>query len=927
LTSFFRTFRWWRQRRRKEDELREELQFHLAEEADERQADGLTEDEARWAARRDLGNVTRLREDTRTLWSWRLLEQLAQDVRYGLRTMSANKTFSAMAILSLALGIGANTAIFSFMDSILLRSLPVPEPQSLVILSWHIPHREINGSNRHNNSFADPNGGFVGGFFAYPAFELLRKNDSVFSSVFGYQGAGDLTLTFRGQAELARTEYVSGDYFRGLGIPPAAGRLIGPDDDRAGAPGTAVVSFALSQKRFGGPENAPGQPIQINNLPFTVIGVAPPEFFGADPATSPDVYVPMHANLLLDDRRYSAATYLNPGYDWVVPMARLRPGISASQAQAVAGAQFSEWARTERPKRRADNFPTLLVREGSGGLDGLRRIYSKPLYILLTLVGLILAIACANIANLLLARAAARRREIALRLSLGAGRFRIIRQLLTESVLLAVLGGTLGVVFAIWGIRFLTLLLANGRENFTLYAELNWHVLVVVAGLSVLTGVLFGLAPALQSTRTDFAPALKESRTGEALRLRSGQALRLRSGQARGPGFRGLGLSRMLMVTQIAFTLLILVTAGLFVRTLSNLASIQLGFNRENLLTFQLNARQAGHDDPEIVAFYNDLRTGFSAIPGVRAASLSEYAVIGMGTSGTDVSVSGAAPESSSILTIGAGFFATMQIPMLLGREIDEHDRPGSPMVAVVNEAFAKRSFGDRNPLGQHLAIDRMCPKCDIEIVGVSANSLYGDLKGPPPPTVYLSFGQSVWGPVQGMVYELRTSGNPLNYVSAVRDLVQRADPRVPLSDVKSQSARIDQTINQEIAFARLCTAFALLALVMACVGLYGTVSYNVARRTGEIGIRMALGAQRGRVLWMVLREVVLLAAAGLAIGMPAALAASRLLESFLFGMKPTDPLALTGSVVTLVTAAILAGYLPARSASRIDPMIALRHD
>jgi macrolide transport system ATP-binding/permease protein len=426
-----------------------------------------------------------------------------------------------------------------------------------------------------------------------------------------------------------------------------------------------------------------------------------------------------------------------------------------------------------------------------------------------------------------------------------------------------------------------------------------------------LTGVLFGLAPALESTRTDLAPALKESRTGDT----------------RGHGFRGLGLSRILMVSQIAFTLLILVAAGLFVRTLSNLASIQLGFNRESLLTFQLNARQAGHNDPEIVAFYNDLRTQFSAIPGVRAASLSNHAVIGMGTSGTDVSISGSAPEDSSILTIGAGFFTTMHIPMLLGREIDERDRPGSPMVAVVNEAFARRSFGDRNPLGQHLALERMCPNCDIEIVGVSANSLYGNLKGTSPPTVYLSFAQGVWGPVQGMVYELRTAGHPLNYVKAVRDLVQRADPRLPLSDVKSQSARIDETINQEIAFARLCTAFALLALVIACVGLYGTMSYNVARRTGEIGIRMALGAQPGRVLWMVLREVVLLAAVGLAIGVPTALAASKLVESFLFGMKPNDPLALMGSVVTLVSAAILAGYVPARNASRIDPMIALRHE
>ena len=911
MKSFFRKLGWLMRRPDKEAELQEELQFHLDEEAGERQAQGLAAEEARRAARRELGNVALVQEDTRAAWTWTVGEQLMQDIRYGLRTIAANKTFSAMAILSLALGIGANTAIFSFMDSILLRSLPVPDPQSLVMLSWRTPRREMHGTNRHNNSYDDPKGGFVGGFFAYPAFELIRNNNSVFSSVFGYQGAGDLNLTFRGQADLARTEYVSADYFTGLGIPPSAGRLIAPGDDRAGAASVAVISFALSQRRFGGPENAPGQSILINNLPFTVIGVAPPEFFGADPDRPPDIYVPMHANLLLDNRDYSAESYLDPMYDWVVPMARLRPGVSAMQAQAALDGPFSEWARSANPKRRAEDAPRLVVREGSGGLDGLRRRYSKPLYILLTLVGLILSIACANIANLLLARAAARKREIALRLSLGAGRLRIIRQLLTESILLAALGGALGVAFAVWGIRFLTLLLANGREDFTLRAELNWHVLGVVAALSLLTGMLFGLAPALQSTRMDFMPALKESRTGEA----------------RGHGFRRLSLSRILMVSQISVTLLILVAAGLFVRTLSNLASIQLGFNRENVLTFQLNARQAGHKDPEIVAFYNDLRTQFSAIPGVRAASLSNHTLIGTGTSGTGVSVSGAERQDTSILTVGTDFFTTMQIPMLLGREIDERDRNGSPMVAVVNEAFARRGFGDRNPLGQHLAWEYRGLKFDVEIVGVSANTLYGNLKGKVPPTVYLPFAQGGWGPVQGMVYELRTAGNPLNYVHAVRTLVQRADQRLPLSDVKSQSAWIDQTINQEITFARLCTAFAILALAIACVGLYGSMSYKVVRRTGEIGIRMALGAQRRRVVWMVLREVVLLAAVALAISVPAAIAASKLVESFLFEMKPNDPLALIGSAVTLLIAAILAGYLPARNASRIDPTVALRHE
>jgi predicted permease len=914
MTSFIRKLRWLTRRANKEAELQEELQFHLEEEAAERQAQGLTSEEARRAARRELGNFALVNEDTRAAWTWIWIEQLVQDIRYALRTMAANKGFTALAVLSLALGIGANTAIFSFMDSILLRSLPVTDPQSLAILSWHTPRREMHGTNRHSNSYNDPNGGFIGGFFSYPAFELFRKNDSVFASVFGYQGAGRLNLTFRGHAELAYTEYVSGDYFRGLGIPPAAGRLIVPDDDRAGSAAVAVISYALSQRRFGGSENAPGQSVLINNLPFTVIGVAPPEFFGADPDVLPDVYVPLHANILLeaDDKHYPPAKiYIDPNYDWIVPMARLRPGVTIAQAQAALAGPFYEWGRAAKPALKPEDVPTLVIREGAGGLDSLRRRYSKPLYFLMTLVGLILAIACANLANLLLARASARRREIAVRLSMGAGRLRVVRQLLTESVLLAFLGGALGIGFAVWGIRFLTLLLANGQENFTLRADLNWNVLSVVAGLSLLTGLLFGLAPALQATQVDPAPALKQSRTGERLVY----------------GLRRLNLSRILMVSQIAITLLILAAAGLFLRTLSNLASIQLGFNRENVLTFQLNARQAGHNDPEIVAFYNDLRSQFHAIPGVRGATLSNHPLIGRGTSATNVNLADGTVRNSRILTVGPSFHTTMQIPILLGREIDERDRTGSPMVAVVNEAFSRMSFGDQNPLGQRLSLPRMCPRCDIEVVGLAANSLYGDLKGQAPPTVYLPFAQGAWGPVQGMFYELRTVGNPFGYVNAVREIVRRADDGLPLSDVKPQSSWIDQTINQEITFARLCSAFALLALAIACVGLYGTMSYNVARRTGEIGIRMALGAQRGRVVWMVLREVCVLATVGLAISLPTALAASKIVESFLFGMKPNDPPALAGSAAILVSAAILAGYLPALRASRIEPMTALRHE
>ena len=485
------------------------------------------------------------------------------------------------------------------------------------------------------------------------------------------------------------------------------------------------------------------------------------------------------------------------------------------------------------------------------------------------------------------------------------------------------LGGVFGLLFAIWGIRFLTLLLANGRANFTLRAELNWHVLAAAAALSILTGVLFGLAPALQATRVDVLPAMKGTPTGLS--------------QTR-HAFGRVSLSRIFVVGQIAISLVMLVAAGLFVRTLSNLQSIELGFNRENVLLFQVDARKAGHKDPEIAAFYGDLRKRFSAIPGVRSASLGQTSLIQSGH-GLPISVVGSPRDPANrYLTVGPAFFATMQIPILAGRDFQESDRPGAPAVAVINEVFAKTNFGDRNPLGQRLILrealrleagpagkgNRIAR--DMEIVGVSANARYGGLKRDIPPVVYIPYDQGYPQPDQ-MVYTLRTSGDPLQYVNSVREIVRQADARVPVSEVRTLAADIDRTINQEITFAKLCSGFAILALVIACVGLYGTVSYNVTRRTREIGIRMALGAQRGGVVRMVLREVLVLAAAGLAIGMGTALVTSKFVESFLYGMEPNDPLALTLAVMALLGAGLLAGYVPARKASLIDPMTAVRHE
>jgi macrolide transport system ATP-binding/permease protein len=932
MIAFFRKLVWLTRRRSKEDQLTAELQFHLEEEVEERKAAGMPAQDARLAARRELGNLGLVREDTRAMWSWTLLEQLIQDVRYGARSMLRNPAFTTLAALSLALGIGANTAIYSFMDALLMRSLPVTDPRSLVVLKWHLTGKKnTNDTVVHhvNGYFYDDSNGKTTAIFPYPAFELLRRSTGVFSALFAYHPAEKLNVLVQGQAAVTSGEYVSGDYFRGLGLVPAAGRLIVGDDDRAGASGVVVLSYGFAQTRFGDAANAAGRTVLINNTPFTVIGVAPPEFFGVDPSKALDLYLPLHADLLLDPEGDpgSVGRYLDEHYYWTEMTGRLQPGVTIAQARARLASVFDAWvANTATNERERKNLPGFLLLEGAAGLDDLRRAYSEPLYILLAMVGLILAIACANIANLLLARAAARRREMAVRLSMGAGRWRVIRQLLTESLLLALLGGGAGMLFAVWGIRFLTNVLAGGSDAFTLQPELNFGVLAAASLLTVMTGLLFGLAPALQATRMDPMTVLKEARTGEP----------------RSRAWLGFSLGRMLVVSQMAICLLLLVGAGLFVRTLSNLRSLDVGFKRENILVFKVNAHQAGYRDQEILSFYGDLEKRLAAIPGVRSAAMANSPLIGGGAWGWPVVPlgqqrpekaptghgSGFARSATHVLGVAPGFFSTMRIPLLAGREFDERDRRGAPPVAIVNEAWVKVNLGGRNPVGRSVTSFGLRTKPQqMEIIGLARNARYDDLTGDFPAIVYLPFEQNLDVPVDEMTFFLRTAGNPLGYASAVREIVHQADPRIPVADLSTQEVQIEREMVTETLFARLCTAFAILALAIACVGLYGTTSYAVARRTGEIGIRMALGAQRGTVVWMVLRDVLILAILGLVISLPAAYGASKLIESLLFGVKPGDPRALAAAVAILLGAALAAGYLPARKASRIDPMTAVRHE
>src|SRR5215472_11940721 len=913
-------------------ELDDELRDHLERKTEEYVAQGMTRGEAHRCARLDLGGVDQTKEKCRDARRVNWIQDLVQDLRYGLRMLRKSPGFTAVAVVTLALGIGANTAIYSLLDALLMRRLPVADPASLVLLKWHISGKEDTDGTvvqRGSGYFDDdPKVGKTAPIFPFPAFEALRRSSNALSVLFAYHAAGRLTVLVGQQAEITSGEYVSGDCFRGLGTVPEAGRLITRDDDRAGAPAVVVLSHGFAETRFGDVANAVGQNVLIDNVSFTTIGVTPSGFFGVDPSKSPDLYLPFHADLLLDPERQpgSIDRYQDDHYYWTEMMGRLRPGVTIAQAQAGLAPIFDTWvAGTATTDEERKHLPQFLLQNGAGGLDRLRRSYSQPLYILLAMVGLILAIACANIANLLLARSEARRREMAVRLSIGAGQWRVIRQLLTESILRAILGGAAGILVDLWGIRFLTNLLFAGSEPLPLRPELNFGVLAATLLLTVVTGVLFGFAPALQAARVDPMPVLKESSTGGP---RFGARLRF-------------GLGRMLVVSQLAICLLLLVGANLFVRTLANLHSLDMGFERQKLLVFKVNARQAGHRDPEILSFYGDLKRNLAAIPGVVNVAMANSPLIGAGAWGWPVVPlgqqrpenaptghgSGFSRSATRVLGVAPGFFSTMRIPLLAGREFDERDRKGALPVAIVNEAWAKVNLDGRNPVGQSvISFGFEAKPQQVEIVGLARNARYDDLTGEFPAIVYITMEQNAGLTVDEMTFFLRTAGNPLAYAGSVREIVHRADARIPVAALSTQAAQIEHEMVPEALFARLCTAFAMLSLAIACVGLYGTTSYAVARRTTEIGIRMALGARPKAVVWMVLRDALMLAIVGLAIGLPMALGASKVIDSLLFGVKPGDPWSVVSALTILVSAALAAAYLPAWKASKTDPMVALRY-
>lgn len=911
--------------------LDSDLEDYVARATEVKLLAGLSPAEARRATLLELGGVEQTRNRVREALAFEPFDTLLRDVRYALRAMLKQKTFTVLAVSCLALGIGANTTIFSFMDSILLRPLPVEDAEELVILQWtaNRPTAEIPWAMPNRGDLVAVDSRVRGDSWPYPAFELFKQHRELFAEVFGSVPVSQFVLD-DGDGPTIDGLYVSGNFFRSLGLRAAAGRLLGDDDDRFDAAPATVLSSVFAIQRFGSADAAVGHDIRLNGVELTVVGVAPAGFFGLDPERRPSFFLPMRAGPLLvaasprvalpgGQSRYAAALvgssaemYQDPRFYWVATWARLRPGVSREQVVATLRPQFEQFFEdTVDNPIVLRNTPLLDVAVGTAGRDGLRRNYGETLFVLLAMVVVILTVACASIASLLLERATARRREMAVRMSLGAGRASVIRQLLTESLLLACIGGALGVVLSLAATRALGALLASGVDGTVFRAELNWHVLGLTLGVTLLTGVLFGLAPAVHATRVAVFPALKSTRSAHETAAPKGR--------------RRIAFGHVLVVAQIALSLVLLIGASLFATTLANLRTTDLGFNQEGLLLANVDTTLAGYDDDSVRSFYAALHERLRQLPGVESASLSWSALAGGASY-----VRSATPRESSapaadinVQVVTASFFETMQIAILVGRSIGDSDVDSRAPVAIIDRSLADAFFPGSDPIGRTIDVSE---EGELRIVGVSANARHDVIRGDARPVVYYTY---TWDPhaLFNMVVELRTQGDPLNYAAALRTVVRDLNSQVRVNSIRTQAANTDRTISREILFARLSNAFAVLALVIACAGLYGTVSYAMARQTAETGVRMALGATRSIVLRGALGQVLALGLAGLAVGVPAALIAARYIESFLWGVTGHDPAILVGAALAVLAAVAAAGYAPANRASRIDPMAALRSE
>lgn len=839
------------------------------------------------------------------------MSTLSQDVRYAIRTLARTPGFTLIVVMTLGLGIGANTAIFSLMDQVLLRLLPVKNPRELVQLDGPGP---FSGRTMNDRTFS------------YPMYVDLRDRNDVFSGLVGRFGAS-ATLTARNQAERVDVELQSGNTFDVLGVRPVLGRALTPEDDRTpGAHPVAVISYDYWQRRFGGSPAVLNQVVIVNSTQVTIVGVAPRGYAGVAATQSPDLFMPlmMKAQITptwndLDNRRSR----------WVNVVGRLKPGLDADAAKArldVLYQQINEFELKEVPAFASgsqsfrDRFraKTLTLYPASQGLSDLRQSVQTPLFVLMAMVGLVLLIACANVANLLLSRASARQKEIAVRLALGAGRYRLIRQTLTESLLLAIAGGIVGLVLSIWVGDLLLSVMPFESFTRSLSTEPDLRVGLFTGALALATAVLFGLIPALQASKPELNRTLRE----EAGNL---------SGGAKHARFR-----KGLVVAQVALSMLLVAGAGLFARSLYNLKTLETGFSVDNLVTFRVDPALNGYDQTRIKRFYDALIQDIRQIPGVQSASVAQVAALTGSASSRTIQVQGYEPKPDENMNpwtneIAPDYFRTMGMPLVMGREFSERDVDGAPLVAIVNESFAKYYFPNDNPIGRRFGFRAMDNPGAIEIVGVVKDSLYADMRqgttkeNETPRFAYIPFQQSA--ELNEMTIYVRTAGNADTMAEQLRLAVRRADPTMPVFEMQSMEQTVDEALFNERMLALLSASFGLLATLLAAIGLYGVMSYTVARRTREIGIRIALGAERPTVLWLVLREVAFLTVIGIGVGVPGALGLSRFVRSQLFGIEPSDPLTLTIAALALAVVALVAGYIPARRAASVQPVRALRYE
>lgn len=1002
------------------DELDADIREHIERETQDNIERGMTPEEARYAAVRKFGNVTRVKEDTRDVWRVAWIEDLWQDIRYGLRMLRHSPGFAAVAVLTLALGIGANTAIFSLIDAVMLRSLPVDKPSELVVLQWSARKApRINGymssgdcANNLRFGAANP----TGCSFSEPIFREIR-NSNQFSGVAAFANSGPLALTGNGPASMISGQLVSGDFFRTLGLKAAAGRVLELSDDSPTAAPVAVLNYGYWQSSFGGARDAVGRTIELNGVAFTIVGVVEQRFTGISPGSDYDVWMPLAAGPRINDPRMWDNREDSVTFWWLTILGRLKAGTPMLQAQAAISGMFRnemlhgsvplfemgggmagppgprggggpasrqmvmggpppagaravptppggaqntvvvggpmppsgggpepariqagsapvaqgqaapDAANEPRTLSKPDDEPTITLVNAQTGLTGSRGRFANPLYVLMFAVGIILLIACSNVAGLMLARAAARQKEMALRLALGAGRMRIVRQLLTESLLLAATGGVLGIAFASWGSHAIVSFVSNNQPRPLAFATgLDLRVLGFTVAVSLLTGILFGLAPAFRGVRLDVTPALKEGFSA--------------STKVSHGGARKFGIGNALVVTQVALAIVVLVGAGLLVRTLQNLRSIDVGFDSHNLVIFGINPSLAGYKDAQIDSFYRDLQGRLAETPGVKSASYSMVPLLSGALMATMFNWPGTPqdrPSESDTLEIGPNFFNTMQISFVAGRNFTTSDyeiaaNGGNPSAAhtvptpvIVDQAFVAKFLGKENPLGkrfgQSAASEEGPASPGYEIIGVVRDTKYNDLRREISPMMFTP------QTMQGASFEVRTAGDPQALVPAIRKVVAEINPNLPLRDVTTESQQIDRLLFQERLVARLSGFFGLLALALACIGLYGLLAFEVARRTREIGIRSALGAQRGDVLRLVVKQGLLLAVVGAVAGIGVALGVTHYLKSMLYDVSAYDPITIVVVSLLLILVALAACLIPARRATSVDPMVALRYE